>query len=396
MSERWRVLAIMTSAQAGSSLVQQALGALSPALVATFVLSKAQLGAIFTAIMLGATCFTALSGIVTDRWGERKMLLVSAIVMTAALAAAALVPAYWWVVLWLAVYGAGYASGTPAGGRAILSWFDRDRGLAMGIRQTGVSVGALAGAIFFPIVAGYGGYRAAFAFSAVLIAVTSGAAYLLYRESADDAGAPQSFRDIARGMRTLARDPRLIAVTLTCMLLSGTQFVVAGFLTVTAVADVRMSPHAAGFALAVAFVTAIAGRLGWGVVSDRYLGGDRLVPLALNCLLVAIGTTMLAFAGPGTAVMLFAASAILGVSAAGWNGLMAAALSEVGGTERAASALGLGLTAIFGSSAIAPSLFGALADRTSLPTAWAIDAGIVVIGVVPMLWLRSHLANDIA
>ncbi|HEY4440515.1 MAG TPA: MFS transporter [Candidatus Elarobacter sp.] len=395
MSERWRVLGIMTSAQAGSSLVQQALGALSPALVVAFGLSKAQLGAIFTGIMLGAAAFTALSGIVTDRWGERKMLLISAIVMTIALTAASLIPAYWWVVVWLAVYGAGYASATPAGGRAILSWFDRDRGLAMGIRQTGVSVGALAGALCFPVVASWGGYRAALIFAAVLVALTSGAAFLLYRESGEDRGAKQTLPDIARAMGILARDPRLVAVTLTCMLLSGTQFVIAGFLTITAVNDIRTTPHVAGFALAVAFATAIVGRLGWGVVSDRYLQGDRLVPLALNCVLVALGTTMLALAPAGAVASLFIASAILGISAAGWNGLMAAALAEVGGTERAASALGLGLTAIFGASAVAPSLFGALADHTSLPTAWTVDAAIVLLGVAPMLWLRAHLRRPL-
>ena len=44
MTARWRVLALMTTAQAGASVVQQALGSLSPILVATFALSKAQLG----------------------------------------------------------------------------------------------------------------------------------------------------------------------------------------------------------------------------------------------------------------------------------------------------------------------------------------------------------------
>jgi len=381
----------MTTAQAGASLVQQALGALSPALVATFALSKAQLGAIFTAVMVGATCFTALSGVLTDRWGERKMLLVSAVVMTAALVAATAVQQYWWLVATLAIYGAGYAPGTPAGGRAILAWFDRDRGLAMGIRQTGVSVGGLAGALAFPIVAMYGGYRAALVFAALLIVVTSGAAYLLYRQASEEGAEVGSFIDIARGMRTLARDPRLIAVTLTCMLLGATQFIMNGFVTITAVADVRTSADVAGLALAVAFVTAICGRLGWGYLSDRYLGGDRLIPLAVICVLAAVGTAMLALLGAGAVVPLFVASALLGLTASGWNGLMAAALSEVGGTERAASALGLGLTAMFAASAAGPSLFGALADHTSLAAAWAILSAIVLLGVIPPIWLLRHL-----
>ena len=267
----------MTSAQAGSSLVQQALGSLSPVLVATFALSEAQLGVVFSAILLAAACCTAISGAFTDRWGERKMLGVSAIVMTVALLGVTLYASYPWLVAMAAIYGAGYAASTPAGGRAILAWFERDRGLAMGIRQTGVSVGALVGAVGLPFVASYGGYRAAFAFAALLVAIPSATAFALYREARDEDAVVVSLRSVARGMKVLARDPRLIGVTLTCMLLSACQFVMSAFLTVTAVTVVRLPVHAAGLTLAVAFVAAICARLGWGVVSDRFFAGDRLV-----------------------------------------------------------------------------------------------------------------------
>jgi ACS family hexuronate transporter-like MFS transporter len=393
VNERWRVLALMTTAQAGASLVQQALGSLSPILVATFALSNAQLGVVFSAILVGATCFTAISGAFTDRWGERKMLLASAVVMTAALLGATLVVSYPWLVAMTAIYGAGYAASTPAGGRAILAWFDRDRGFAMGIRQTGVSVGALIGAVGLPIVAFYGGYRAAFVFAALLVALPSGIAYVLYRESRDDGTVRVTLVSVARGMKVLVRDPRLIGVTLTCMLLAANQFVMNAFLTITAVDVVRTSVHVAGFALAAAFVGAIGGRLGWGFVSDCYFGGDRFVPLAVICVLAGIAAGMLAFLTAGAVVPLFFASALLGLTASGWNGLMAASLTEVGGTERAASALGLGLTGVFAAAAIAPWVFGLAVDRTSLNWAWAGIAVLSFIATAPVLWLRAWPAS---
>jgi ACS family hexuronate transporter-like MFS transporter len=383
----------MTGAQAGASLVQQALGSLSPILVADFALSEAQLGIVFSAILFGAACFTALSGAFTDRWGERRMLLVSASVMTAALLAATLIPAYPWLVAMMVCYGAGYASSTPAGGRAILAWFDRDRGFAMGVRQTGVSVGALVGAISLPLVASAFGYRVAFVFAALLVAVPSAVAFALYRESVDTTAPPAKLRSVLREMAVLARDARLIAITLTCMLLSATQFVMAAFLTVTAVHVVRTSVHVAGLVLAAAFVAAICGRLGWGIVSDRYFAGDRLVPLAIIAVLAAIAAAMLALARPGSTVPLVCASLLLGVSAAGWNGLMAAALSEVGGSERAASALGVGLTGIFAASAVAPWMFGFVADRASLNWAWGVIAVLCFVATAPVLWLRARTVN---
>jgi MFS family permease len=393
MSERWRVLALMTTAQAGASVVQQALGSLSPILVATFVLTKAQLGVVFTALMLGSACFTAAAGIMTDRWGERRMVLFSGLVMTFALLAAASVPKYPWLVACIALFGAAYAASTPAGGRAVLAWFDRDRGFAMGIRQTGVPVGGLIGALSLPFLAHAVGYRGAFVFAAIVVAVTTLIAYLPYRESRDDGAPPATLASVARGMRTLARDPRLIGVTLTCMTLVSVQLAMNAFVTVTAVTIVRTSPAVAALAFASAQGAAVCGRLGWGYLSDRVLHGERLVPFAIICVLAALAAAALALLGSGAVVALFAAAIVLGFSGAGWNGLMAAALAEVGGTERAASALGLALTAIFLASSVAPTAFGAVADHTSLRIAWLGMSALALVGMVPVLWLRTHLAS---
>jgi MFS family permease len=117
-----------------------------------------------------------------------------------------------------------------------------------------------------------------------------------------------------------------------------------------------------------------------------------LIPFAVICALAALASAALALLHGGAVGALFAAAIVLGFSAAGWNGLMAAALAEVGGTERAASALGIALTAIFLASSAAPTGFGALADHTSLRVAWLATAALTVLGVVPVLRLRGHLA----
>ena len=67
------------------------------------------------------------------------------------------------------------------------------------------------------------------------------------------------------------------------------------------------------------------------------------------------------------------------------------ALAEIGGTERAGSALGITMTAIFAMSAVGPYVFGAIADATSLDVAWLSTAALCVVGIAPALWLRSHL-----
>ncbi|MDB5028741.1 MAG: transporter [Candidatus Eremiobacteraeota bacterium] len=293
------MLTLMTTAQAGASVVQQALGSLSPILVATFVLSKAQLGVIFTALMLGSALFVATSGVLTDRWGERRMVLLSGLAMTLSLLAASLVGNYPALVACIALFGAAYAASTPAGGRAILAWFDRDRGFAMGIRQTGVPVGGVLGALTLPFIAHAAGYRVAFVFAAAIVAITTFIAVGWYREAGGARSESMSLASIARGMRTLARDPRLIGVTLTCMTLVSVQLAMNAFVTVTGVAIVGTSPGVAALAFACAQGGAVAGRLVWGFISDRVLQGERLVPFAIICVLAALATAALAMLRPG-------------------------------------------------------------------------------------------------
>jgi MFS family permease len=391
VNEKYRVLALFTAAQAGASVVQQAVGVLAPFFIAQFAVNEAQLGSLFTALYVGSAVFTAFSGVLTDRFGERAMVAVSGAIMTVALVLAVLVPSYVWLVGCMFVYGAGYAASTPAGGRAILLWFVRDRGVAMGIRQTGVPLGGLIGALALPLAAlHFGGYRAALLVAAALVAAPTILACIGYHEAPGDRPPPSTFREVAGGMRGLARDPRLIAVTLTCMALVIGQLAMNGFLTVTAIQVLGVAPARAATAFACAFVAATTARLFWGWFSDRFMRESRLPLMAALSLGGALASLGIALLRPSTAALLIPAAVGLGFFGAGWNGVMAASLAEIGGADRAGSALGLTLTAIFTASAVGPLAFGALADRTSLDTAWTLNAIVGAFGMLPVLWLRWY------
>jgi MFS family permease len=392
VSGRWRVLTLMTLAQAGASVVQQALGSLSPILVETYGLSKAQLGVVFTAMMLGSMAFTAAAGAFTDRWGERRMVFYAGVLMCVGLAGAAAWESYPWLVTCMAVFGIGYAASTPAGGRAILAWFDKDRGFAMGIRQTGVPIGGLVGALTLPLVSAHVGYRLAFLYAAVLVMIPTLMAYFGYRKAPGDGATSMTLASVARGMQALLREPRLFAVMATCMVLTASQIAMNAFVSVTAVSVVGTTAFVGALALACGQAAAGVGRLAWGYTSDRIFHGERLIPFAVISVLAALAAASLALLGRGEVVPLMLGTALLGFSGAGWNGLFAAALAEVGGVDRAASAIGIGLTGIFLASSIAPTAFGILADHTTLRVAWSVVSALALLGVIPVLWLRTHLA----
>jgi MFS family permease len=183
---RFRILAILTIAQVGASLVQQGFGVLAPFIIADFSLSKAAFGVLFSAMVLGTAAFTALAGAYADQLGERRTIALSGALMSLALLAAAAVENYLWLLGGMLLFGIAYAAQPSAGTRAVMAWFTHDRALAMSFRQTGVPLGGMLGALLLPLTAlHFGGYRAALVFGAAAAAVSAAIVLLGYRPPAD-------------------------------------------------------------------------------------------------------------------------------------------------------------------------------------------------------------------
>ncbi len=385
---RYAILALVTSAQAGASIVQQGLGALGPFIAPAFHLSAAQLGVIFGALVGGAAASTALAGLAVDAFGERKMILFSGIAIAFAVFMAAAVRSYPWLVFWMAVSGVGYAASTPAGGRAILLWFVRDRGLAMGIRQMGVPLGGIVGSLLMPAIATVANYQWALVAAGLLTLVPAFATYVWYREPAGASVEARTLGELLASMREVSRDPRLIYTTLTTMVLICGQSNMLTFLALTLVRDARFAIGVAAAALAVAQAGASSGRILWGVVSDRFFGGDRTLPLMVITIVQSGATFALARLGVGDVPLAMIVAFVLGLTAAGWNGLFATALSEIGGAKRAGSALGLGLTGLFATGTLAPPLFGLLADAHGYAIAWTALGAFTLLALIPAFLAR--------
>jgi MFS family permease len=383
----YEVLALFTGAMIGASLSIMSTGALMPFFRSALHLDQAQLGLILSIQLAGSVAMTSVAGILTDRFGDKAVVRWSGILMGLALIAASFVQNFFWLLSWLFVYGIGYAAVTPAGSHAIIYFFKSStRGLAMGIRQCGVPIAGVVGSLLLPAVALRYDYRAALAASGVLTLVASSIASQLYREPQELEGERVSVRTMLAEMLQIARESRLILLTLTSMVLACGQLALMGFLTLTLV-------HRAGYPLSLALalftlsqLAAIAGRLSWGWLSDHLFAGSRALPLAVVCVLVAIIALAFASVGAGTPPWLAAILAFgLGFTAEGWLGLSVIGFAEIGGEEHSGSALGVGLTWTLLAAFVTPALFGVLAQVHGFDVAWRALAALEVFGVVPAL-----------
>lgn len=389
----YEVLALFTGAMVGASLIIMSTGALMPFFAASLHLNQEQLGWVLSIQLAGSVLMTSVAGMLTDRFGDKAVVLWSGVLMSLALVAASLVESFGWLIGWLLVYGIGYAAVTPAGSHAIIFFFKKsDRGFAMGVRQCGVPLAGVVGSLLLPVVASHFNYRYALATAGVLTFAACVIASRLYREPAELEGERVSARTIFKDMIEIARDSRLILLTLASMALICGQLGLMGFFTVTLV-------HRAGYPLSLALalftlsqIAAICGRLSWGWASDRIFNGSRTLPLATNCALVALLALVFASVGLGTPPWVAALLAFgLGFTAEGWLGVSVIGLAEIGGEEHAGSALGVGLTWILAAAFATPCLFGALAQVQGYEVAWRSLALLVAAGVIPAL-LASRTA----
>lgn len=381
---RYEILGLFTVSMIAASMVFVAVGALLPYVSKAFPADAAHISILVTALLLGSTLTNAVSGAATDRFGDKRVLIVCGAIMGCSLLAASAIENFTWLAAWFVIYGMGFAAINPVGSHAILFFFKpQERGLAMGVRQMGMPLGGVLGAIVIAIAADYLGYRGALAITGVIVLIATIGAAVLYREPSQLHGAPVRAGVLFKDMLRIGREPRLILITLTCIVLFAAQVALMGFFPWTLVHVLHVS---AGFACMVFVITqfaAAAGRLGWGWASDRVFHGRRMMPLTITCLLCALAALIVADVGNLPISVLAGVAVLLGLSAEGWFGVAIVAMAEVGGEQHAGSALGFGLTWVMGTGIITPAIFQAIMQGAGIPAAWHALAVLSLCGVVP-------------
>lgn len=380
---RWVVLGAGTLAQASTAAHFLGLAAVTPALRAHFDLGLAGVGALIGVISVGIMSTLILWGTAADRFGERWVMTAGLLGAAAMIASVAVVrdPITAGGLLFLA--GASGAAVNAASGRAVLTWFpDRQRGLAMAVRQTAVPVGAGLAALALPPIAGRGGVSAVFLTLAGVCVVAAVAVAVGVREPAHPAQrAPRP----TGGTRAVLTDRRLLRLSLAGALLVVPQFLGSALLVEVLLADdgrPGLSLAAAATLLALTQLLGALGRLANGVWSDRV--GSRLGPLRIVAVAVAAGFALAAALQPAPAIVLATVLVPAAALAISWNGLVFTAAGELAPPGRAATAMAVSNTANYVSAALTPALGGLVAQVAGWPAMLALGA-ITAAGAVATL-----------
>ncbi|MFA6153390.1 MFS transporter [Mesorhizobium sp.] len=398
-NHRWKVLGIGVAANASFSATFAGIPAAAVFLRSSYHLTNGNLGLVLGLLGLGVALSELPWGLLTDRWGDRGVLLTGLGATAAWLALMALfivpstiyVPSVAMLAACLLVTGLLGGSVNGSSGRAIMAWFrEGERGFAMSIRQTAVPLGGGIGALVLPSLASVHGFAAVFALLAASNTVSALFAWRwLHQPPEIDLGMNSAGgRAMAKpGGPAPLRNVEVWRIATAIGLLCFPQVAVLTFASVFLHDFAGMGTLAISASLAAVQTGAMVMRVWSGRFTDRH--GNRRGFLRLCSMTSAVGFAALgllvlaATAMPGSHAALIPAIAALlvvaGISVSAWHGVAYTELATLAGANRAGTALGLANSFVFIAFFVVPTAIPALLLLWSWPGVWLVGAVCALI-----------------
>lgn len=373
-------LGLALLSQTGMSLVQQGLVILGTFFAAVYHLNLTELGLVTTALSLGVMVSMVFVGAVVDRLGPRVVLFWGAALMAALSLLLLLAQSFAELLVVLFFVGIALAIAPSTGTKAVFTAFaDRPRGLVMGIRQTGVPLGAAIAAWLLPKLAPQWGLQNVYLLFALELLAVGWAFSSVMRQWERTPRAA----GISTHLERVQWKPLLRPVSVAFLMVAGQYILLTD--SITALHRVHhLSLGLAGLVLATSQVGGGTGRIVLGQVSDR-VGGRRPPVVAFAAF---VGAVMAVVAGilPGSTpvALLFVVWLFFGASAVGWNALVLTWSAESVPAKNSGLAMGLTGSIVFLGSAIYPPLFGAVVDLSGHMAVgwWMLAAILLAAGVI--------------
>ncbi len=392
MTNRWAVLALIMAAQTMANVGPLGIPSIAPLIREGLDLSVAQAGSFLSAYYIGPVLMSLPAGWLADRWGVRGAMILGQALIAVGLGAVALAPTFSFIVLILVLAGAGYGVLNPTTTKAGMAWFPpNQRATVVGLKQVGLPFGGALGALVMPPVALIFGWRAAVGVAAAVVGLLAILTWALYRDLPEpEPRGPAAARP--RFWAVMAnRDLWLVGVS--TLIFAGVQTVFLAFLVLYLHDVAQIALVVAAKYLVTAQVSGAAGRIAFGLLSDRFFGGRRRIVLAI----AGVGSIACALAlstvAPGSGPWRLTPLAVgIGLFGVGWNGVQHTLMAELAGPRAAGTAVGLGLAISSLGVTVCPPIFGIAVEHLGgFGPAWLALAVGMVAALVLLVPVRERI-----
>ncbi|GAB6879334.1 MFS transporter [Halorubrum gandharaense] len=390
-TQYWRTVSLVTLWQVSASICYYTVFAATPFFRDAFGLTRFEVGIVVTTLTLGYAVFLLPLGAITDRFGERRMLSLGLVGLSAGVVLVAGAPSYAVLLASVFLLGSVYGVAMPGTNKAIYDNIAAGKqNFAMGIKQVGVTGGSGISALLVTWIAGVLFWQAGFLLAGGLGVVVAVAFYVLYTGS--KGGSAGSLPDF----RGLLDNVPYVALVSAGFFLGAALFTTTGYTVLFVEEEIGASVEYAGVVLAVVQLFGSGGRVLGGWLADAIPGEPRRTIGAL-LLVQTVGSIALlvVVANTTTVVGSTVAFAALGFFVLGFTGVYYSCMATLVGADEMGSATAGGQLALTSGALFAPPAFGYLADTLGYRSSWLLlAAGCCVAAVLLVKVIRSPPPAD--
>lgn len=344
------------------------IGTLSPFIQPEFQLSATQIGLLCSAVTIGSLVSNIPAGLLSDTFGAKWIMVFGLILIGCSELVICLLDSYIWIFLLLTLVGMGIGCNQTPASKAIVIWFSlKGRATAMGIKQTGVTIGGVVASFLLPLIAlHYGSWRYSFKLAGVTALLCAVLVLFLYieppRQPGDNSRDTVSWKN---NFLTLFKERDFLLIGLTGILLMLTQFSFLAHFVLYATKVLGFPVKKSGALLGIAFFTGAIGRIVWSVSSDYlFKTGRRVVLTIIGATGAVIAIAFVPLSGGSPLWIIYTLTILFGFTSLGWNAIYLTRVGEFPGRALAGVATGINFVIVNIGAIAGPPLFGYFVDVT--------------------------------
>lgn len=368
-SYRWIIVFLLWLSHLLFAFGSNSIGPLAPLFKAEFDLNSAQIGMLTSSIYIGGTVAQIPVGLICDRIGPKKIVGLGVLMLGTSIFWFSYSESFLLCAILLFVFGVGYGCCQSPASKAIMNWFSfKGRATAMGIKQTGVNVGAILASIALPAITLSYNWRISLRVFGFFSFIFSFFIYFLLKDSPTERIVDKT-NYITTGLRSssfwdLIKSDKFMKIGLIGIFLMATQTSFSTYWILYLTKSLNYNITVAGGILGLTFAIGALARIGWSIVSDYVLKDREKLLVLIGIIGFAACSFSAILPGSISKVPIFLAAFFFGISGIGWNSIWLTLVGEFFGQDFAGLGTGVAFVVANIGVILGPPFFGLLVDLT--------------------------------
>ncbi|MBT7427604.1 MAG: MFS transporter [Betaproteobacteria bacterium] len=264
------------------------------------------------------------------------------------------------IVIGALVVGIGYGAVTPSSSTVLADQAPKNvRSLIFSIKQSGVPIGGAIAGTLVPFLMYRFGWREAAIITGLIGFFVIVLAQLIQKKiDRPTLRSPELAQSLSliKPIKFVFADRKLRELAVSSFAFSGMQMSLGSYLVVMLTEQAQLTVAVAGYALSVAMIAGVIGRLFWGGLADYGISPRRV--LGFLGFLMGLSASAICFVNSEFSITLvYVLAFFFGASAVGWNGVYIAEVARIAPKGQTGMATGGSLAMTYSGVVLLPTSF---------------------------------------